>query len=184
MGHTSVLGSYLDPLGDKIFVGALVGALGWQGSVPAWLVALVLGRDVALLGGMTVYRLGMFGGRWPGWRAFLDADGTKAGGNQQQQQQQQAAGGMDGQEQQQKVEGQAVGGLPRMQPLFISKLNTALVFVLLGGAITQQWQGWPGAEVLQLLEWTVAGTTAASGVMYGVQYYKGQLLPARGDASR
>ena len=29
-GHSSVLGSYLDPLADKVLIGCVVGALGYQ----------------------------------------------------------------------------------------------------------------------------------------------------------
>ena len=45
-GASSVLGSYLDPLGDKLLVGCVVGALGVQGALPTWVAALVIGRDV------------------------------------------------------------------------------------------------------------------------------------------
>jgi len=53
--HT-VLGSFLDPLADKVFVGALFGTLTAKGLFPLPLAALVIGRDVALLGGSFIYR--------------------------------------------------------------------------------------------------------------------------------
>ncbi|KAK9867956.1 hypothetical protein WJX84_003158 [Apatococcus fuscideae] len=49
--HTnSVLGSYLDPLADKVLVCCVVGALGYEGSLPVWLATVIIGRDVLLVG--------------------------------------------------------------------------------------------------------------------------------------
>jgi cardiolipin synthase len=53
--HT-VLGSFLDPLADKVFVGTLLGTLTIKGLFPMPLAVLVIGRDVALLGGAFIYR--------------------------------------------------------------------------------------------------------------------------------
>ena len=50
--QTSVLGSILDPLADKVLVAAVAIPLGVQGCLPGWLVALVLLRDVSLIGGV------------------------------------------------------------------------------------------------------------------------------------
>lgn len=47
----SVLGSYLDPLADKILLVAVYLLLGHAGFLPVWLVVLVILRDSALLGG-------------------------------------------------------------------------------------------------------------------------------------
>ncbi|UCH76254.1 MAG: CDP-alcohol phosphatidyltransferase family protein [Rhodospirillales bacterium] len=47
----SVLGSYLDPLADKLLLVAIYLLLGRAGHVPVWLVVLVIARDAALLGG-------------------------------------------------------------------------------------------------------------------------------------
>jgi cardiolipin synthase len=52
----TVLGSFLDPLADKVFVGALLGTLTVKGLFPWQLATLVIGRDVALLGGSFIYR--------------------------------------------------------------------------------------------------------------------------------
>jgi|AntAceMinimDraft_11_1070367.scaffolds.fasta_scaffold241180_1 cardiolipin synthase len=38
----SVLGSYLDPLGDKVFVASLAVALAAKGTLPVWLAACIL----------------------------------------------------------------------------------------------------------------------------------------------
>lgn len=45
----SDLGKILDPLADKVFVGMLVILLLAQGALPLWFVAVVLGRDAAIL---------------------------------------------------------------------------------------------------------------------------------------
>jgi cardiolipin synthase len=47
----TVLGSYLDPLADKMLLVAIYLLLGRDGHVPVWLVVLVVARDAALLGG-------------------------------------------------------------------------------------------------------------------------------------
>lgn len=47
----SVLGSYLDPLADKLLLIAIYVLLGRAGFLPIWLVVLVIARDAALLGG-------------------------------------------------------------------------------------------------------------------------------------
>jgi hypothetical protein len=74
LGHTSKLGSYLDPLADKVFVATAVGTMGALDMVPGWLAVLVVGRDSAQVVGMFWYRLRMFGGAWPGASAFFDVD--------------------------------------------------------------------------------------------------------------
>jgi len=50
----SEFGARLDPLADKILVGAVYLALGWLGQIPLWLVALVVARDLVILAGIAV----------------------------------------------------------------------------------------------------------------------------------
>ena len=45
----SKLGAILDPIADKLLLVGLFLAFAWEGSVPKWLAALVVGRDVLLL---------------------------------------------------------------------------------------------------------------------------------------
>ncbi len=47
----TVLGSYLDPLADKLLLIAIYLLLGRGGYIPVWLVVLVIARDAALLAG-------------------------------------------------------------------------------------------------------------------------------------
>lgn len=70
-GQSSVLGSYLDPLADKVLIGSVVAALGYQGSLPLWLVSVIIGRDVILLSGAFVHRFKTVGWRWPGAAEFF-----------------------------------------------------------------------------------------------------------------
>ncbi len=46
----SVLGSYLDPLADKLLLIAIFLLLGRGGFIPVWLVVLIVARDAALMG--------------------------------------------------------------------------------------------------------------------------------------
>jgi cardiolipin synthase len=43
-------GAYIDPIGDKLLLVSLYVTLGLRGVIPAWLMWLILGRDVLILG--------------------------------------------------------------------------------------------------------------------------------------
>jgi len=51
----SRLGSILDPLADKILLVTNYIVLGWMGWIPAWLVAVVIGRDAIVVTGAVAY---------------------------------------------------------------------------------------------------------------------------------
>jgi phosphatidylglycerophosphate synthase len=193
LGHTSKLGSYLDPLADKLFVGAAVGSMGWLGMLPGWLAALVVGRDGAQIAGMFVVRLRMFGGTWPGARAFFDVDhdvGAPAAaeahevqhrrsGDMEQQQGSAASSSSrtsSGGGPAAAAPAAAPGGLPVIRPLLVSKANTALTMLLVCACMGHQWQGVPSQEVLVTLELLAASTTAASAAAYAWLHARGQLL--------
>lgn len=46
------LGSYLDPLADKLLVVSIFVAMGWQGELPSWLVIAVVSRDLLIIIGV------------------------------------------------------------------------------------------------------------------------------------
>lgn len=46
LNQTSLLGTYLDPMGDKLLTTVAFVALSLQGLVPAWLAVLVVAKDV------------------------------------------------------------------------------------------------------------------------------------------
>jgi cardiolipin synthase len=48
-GQTTSVGAFLDPIADKLLLSGVYLALAIAGSVPWWLVTVVLGRDVFLL---------------------------------------------------------------------------------------------------------------------------------------
>ena len=52
----TALGAMLDPLADKFLLLASYLSLGLAGWLPAWLVSLVLARDLVILGGLWVLR--------------------------------------------------------------------------------------------------------------------------------
>lgn len=200
LGHTSKLGSYLDPLADKVLIVTVAVTLGAMQLLPAWLAALVAARDAAQVAALAWYRYQMFGGRWPGAARFFDVDadvgGSDGGGSSS------GAGGGGGggaaapapgpgagiDEAEEAGGAEAAGalagcsapmGLPTMRPHIVSKANTALVLVLIGGCISHAWLGAPPAELLAGLEWGAAATTGASGAIYVQQYLSGKLLPPR-----
>lgn len=51
-GLVTELGAYLDPLADKLLLVSVYVALGLSKQLPAWLVILVVSRDVLILGGL------------------------------------------------------------------------------------------------------------------------------------
>jgi cardiolipin synthase (CMP-forming) len=51
-GMTTELGAYLDPLADKALIVSIYLALGINGSIPRWLVILVVSRDILIVGGI------------------------------------------------------------------------------------------------------------------------------------
>ncbi len=161
-GGATVLGSYLDPLADKVLVGCVVGALGYTGALSAPLVAVVLGRDVVLLGGAFAIRAHRLGWRWPGAREFFriapvqsPPDDVESGGKSESSGPAPAA--------------------PLVKPLFISKVNTGFQMALVGVCMTDAWLGWPGHATVWGLGWVTAGTTLASCAAYGRAFFKGQL---------
>jgi cardiolipin synthase len=49
-GMKTELGAYLDPLADKVLIVSIYVALGVTGTIPAWLVILVVSRDFMIVG--------------------------------------------------------------------------------------------------------------------------------------
>jgi cardiolipin synthase (CMP-forming) len=49
LNQLSRFGARLDPIADKLLMGATFLALAWTGAVPWWLVAVVFGRDAGIL---------------------------------------------------------------------------------------------------------------------------------------
>ena len=54
---TSVLGAYLDPIADKALLVTTYVVLAAQGWLPVWLVALVVFRDLVIVGGAILVRI-------------------------------------------------------------------------------------------------------------------------------
>lgn len=55
--QTSVIGSFLDPLADKVLVTVAATTLAMQGILSPWLVGTMLTRDALLIAGVVAYRL-------------------------------------------------------------------------------------------------------------------------------
>ena len=54
-GWTSEIGGILDPIADKLLLMSAILALGWLNELPTWLVALVILRDLIIVGGAISY---------------------------------------------------------------------------------------------------------------------------------
>ncbi|KAG6392316.1 hypothetical protein SASPL_146532 [Salvia splendens] len=135
-----VVGSYLDPLADKVLIVSVALAMVDKGLLHPGLVGLVVLRDVALIGGATYIRASSLNWKWNSWRDFINLDGAHA----------------------QKVE-----------PLFISKVNTVLQLALVAAALLQPGFGSEETRLyIDYLSWLVASTTVASSAAYGVQNWR------------
>ncbi|KAI3858912.1 hypothetical protein MKW98_028645 [Papaver atlanticum] len=136
----SVVGSYLDPLADKVLIGSVAVAMVKMDPISSWLVGLVVLRDVGLVVGTALQRASALGWHWDSWSEFTNLDGIHR----------------------QKVE-----------PLFLSKLNTVFQLVLIAAALLQPEFGNLQTEVyIKYMSLLVASTTAASTVAYGAQYLR------------
>ncbi len=51
-GAASELGAYLDPIADKALLVSVFVTLGFKGVLPAWLIVLVVSRDILIIGGL------------------------------------------------------------------------------------------------------------------------------------
>lgn len=170
MGLQSVLGSYLDPLGDKVLICSVVGALAYKGLVPTWVAVVVVGRDVALVAGTLLHRWHTLGWRRVTLQEFCKTQALPAARGAGADKQ--PCGSLD------RASRQAAGrnayidtGVPLMRPLMISKANTVLQLSLVAGCLGQAWVAWPDPNSLHLLELATASTTAASCLAYAHQHF-------------
>ncbi|KVI01080.1 cardiolipin synthase (CMP-forming), mitochondrial [Cynara cardunculus var. scolymus] len=77
MGINSVVGSYLDPLADKVLIGCVALAMVERGLLHSGLVALVVMRDLALVGGAVYIRASHLGSESRTWLEFFNLDGIR-----------------------------------------------------------------------------------------------------------
>ncbi|GFR51357.1 hypothetical protein Agub_g13780 [Astrephomene gubernaculifera] len=174
MNATSVFGSYLDPLADKVLIACVASALLANGSMPLWLGCVVVGRDALLVAGSFAFRLGSFGWKWPGREAFFRTADTASPHASAPVSPPAASSAGAG-----EATGSAGSGggcVSYMRPLLISKANTVLQLVLMGGYLTRGMYGWPEGDPVTALEVATATTTVASLVAYGRMAAQGELF--------
>ena len=70
----SVLGTYLDPLADKVLIACVAAPLAIKGLLPSYAVAVFLLRDGGLILGAAALRLQQFQYAWPGTKRFFQTD--------------------------------------------------------------------------------------------------------------
>lgn len=140
----SVVGSYLDPLADKVLIGCVAVAMVHQDLLHPGLVGLVVFRDAFLVGGAIFQRASTLGWKWKSWSDFFNLDGT---------------------------------GRQKVEPLFISKVNTVFQLALVAAALLQPDFGTPETQsYITYLSWLVASTTVASSAAYGVKYLRSPVV--------
>ena len=57
LGMASILGSYLDPIADKVLLVGVYITLGQAGHLPSWLVIMVVFRDLIIVGGVVLLHI-------------------------------------------------------------------------------------------------------------------------------
>ncbi|XP_022720606.1 cardiolipin synthase (CMP-forming), mitochondrial-like [Durio zibethinus] len=133
----SVVGSYLDPLADKVLIGCVALSMVHNHLLHPGLVGLVVLRDVALVSGALYQRAISLDWQRKNWLDFFNLDGT---------------------------------GPQKIEPLFISKVNTVFQLILVTSALLQPEFGTPETQsCITYLSWLVAATTVGSTIGYGAQ---------------
>ena len=130
--QSTILGSYLDPIADKVFVGCVGTALALDGALPVWLVALLVSRDVIHVVGGAWRRAGALNWTWTTTGEFLGFDDVpvarpKPTGAA-------ALAGFDFDLDEVEQLGSKRGAL---RPLFIGKVNTAMQMALIAAAVCE-----------------------------------------------
>uniref|UniRef100_A0ACD5VUI9 Uncharacterized protein n=1 Tax=Avena sativa TaxID=4498 RepID=A0ACD5VUI9_AVESA len=74
MGINSVIGSYLDPLADKVLICSVAVAMVEKELLHPGLVGLVVVRDLLLVGGAFYKRASSLGWKWNSWSDFSNLD--------------------------------------------------------------------------------------------------------------
>lgn len=146
---------------------------------------IIVGRDVFLVSASFLHRLRAFGWRWPGWAEFLriqdsskglSADALRQDGQQEASSPQPSCEAAAAAPQPASDEPAAAHRPPAaafVKPLYISKVNTCLQFVLIGSCLTHPWLDVPSAEMVSALGILTASTTVVSGAAYVRSYFKG-----------
>jgi cardiolipin synthase len=116
----SRLGALLDPIADKALLVSMFVTLGLAGHLPAWLVILVVFRDVLIVGGFLLVTVLAHAMHW--------------------------------------------------EPLFVSKLNTALQIALIAVVLCRLGLGVADFGLGRMLIYAVAATTVISGAAYLVRW--------------
>lgn len=173
MRLTSVAGTYLDPLGDKIFVASVAAALAAKGGIPLWLATSMVARDVALVSGAWIQRGRALGWRWDSWGQFFA--GTR--GARFENVFENGGGDFLGA----RLRDRPAPAVPPMRPELLGKLTTATQFALFGSAIAHGSFGVPSAEAMQFVYLGAGAATFASGASY---FFRKDAFAAAGDERR
>ena len=138
------MGSFLDPLADKMLIGFAAGALVFQGILPVWAAAPVIARDVCLVAGTYVHYT-VAGSKNPMsfYQHLLQMKQTRGRGY-------------------------------HVQPNLISKFNTAMQLSLVAACMGHGWIRLPSEEGIDLIAKLTVLSTLASWGSYTWNYFNGK----------
>ena len=154
-----------------------------QGTLPLPLVALILGRDVLLVAGSFAVRARALGWRWPGAKEFFRLGGTGQAqvrftcpnacqATSLSTYPHSCSSDSCGMWQGGHAGTEAAGAVA---PLYISKVNTAVQLVTVGGYLMHAALAWPPAEALTVCAALTVTTTVVSTMAYVREYARGSL---------
>lgn len=140
----STLGTYLDPLADKVLICCVVTALGVQGTLPQYLATVIVGRDVFLVGAAFAMRALQLG-----WKRVSPSEFFRISCSPQ------ASGGSE------------VPAAVRLEPLFLSKVNTVAQLATVSAFLLEASAGsLIHQDVLNSAAIVTTATTVLSGIAY------------------
>lgn len=140
----STLGTYLDPLADKVLICCVVTALGVQGTLPQYLATVIVGRDVFLVGAAFAMRALQLG-----WKRVSPSEFFRISCSSQ------ASGGSE------------VPAAVRLEPLFLSKVNTVAQLATVSAFLLEASTGsLIHQDVLNSAAIVTTATTVLSGIAY------------------
>lgn len=157
----NILGSYLDPLADKVLVGSVVCSMAYTGLLSPYVFGVILGRDVCLIAGAFYARADALQWTWPGITTFFNISGTPSSSHE------------------------SAPAAPKAEPLFISKVNTVVQITLISSCLAESWVGWPEPALIStVMEPATVLTTVWSMIAYLQAYRSGNIRLSQNEKSQ
>lgn len=136
-----MVGSFLDPLADKVLIGCTAGALVYQGTLPYWAAMPIVARDLCLVFGTVIHFTFLAETKTTSvyQHLFRLQKGIRQGYH--------------------------------VKPSFVSKVNTALQLVLVASCMGHGWTQCFSFRYIDVLAKLTVATTLTSWGLYAWEYF-------------